>query len=72
MAAKLTTPRTARPGDRLIVRAHRQGQAQREGEILELMGSDRIRYRVRWLDDDHESVIYPGEDVFVVRRARER
>lgn len=54
------------PGDRLVVRAHHQGQAERDAEILEVMGGElRPHYRVRWQDDGHESIVYPGEDVFV-------
>lgn len=69
MAANPTRVRPPRPGDRLVIKAHRQGQAERAGEILEILGSERVHYRVRWLDDGHESVVYPGEDVFVERRA---
>jgi uncharacterized protein DUF1918 len=72
MAAKLKSLRPPRPGDRLVIRAHRQGQSERAGEILEVMGNARVHYRVHWLDDDHESVVYPGEDVFVERRAHAR
>jgi Domain of unknown function (DUF1918) len=54
------------PGDRLVVRAHHQGQPERDAEILEVMGGEpRPHYRVRWQDDGHESIVYPGEDVFV-------
>lgn len=67
MAAKRQPQRSPRAGDRLVIRAHRQGQAERDGEILEVLGSDRVHYRVRWQDDGHESVVYPGEDVFVER-----
>ena len=71
MAAKSTSPRRQpRAGDRIVIRAHRQGQAERDGEIVEVMGSARLRYLVRWLDDGHQSVVYPGEDVFVERRSR--
>jgi Domain of unknown function (DUF1918) len=60
--------RPPRPGDRIVIRAHRQGQPARVGEIVEVLGGARLRYRVRWLDGDRESVVYPGEDVSVERR----
>ena len=67
MAAKPQSLRPPRAGDRLVIRAHHQGQAERDGEILEVLGTERVHYRVRWQDDGHESVVYPGEDVFVER-----
>ena len=59
--------RHPRAGDRLIVRAHHQGQPQRDGEIIEVLAGARPRFRVRWQDDGHESVVYPSDDVFVER-----
>ncbi len=59
--------RHPRAGDRLIVHAHHQGQPQRDAEILEVLGGARPRFRVRWQDDGHESVVYPSDDVFVER-----
>jgi Domain of unknown function (DUF1918) len=55
----------ARPGDRLVVRGHRQGEPQRDGEILEVLGEHGAPpYMVRW-SDGHESEIYPGSHIFV-------
>lgn len=55
----------ASPGDRLIVRGHRQGEPNRDGEILEVLGEDGAPpYRVRW-DDGHESEVFPGSDVSI-------
>ena len=51
-------------GDRLVVRAHRQGQPEQDAEILEVLSGECAAYRVRW-SDGHESIIYPGSDVFV-------
>lgn len=62
-----THTRSPRVGDRLVVRAHHQGQPQRDAEILEVLGGARPRFRVRWQDDGHESVVYPSEDVFIER-----
>lgn len=59
--------RSPKVGDRLVVRAHHQGQPQRDAEIIEVLGGARPRFRVRWQDDGHESVVYPSDDVFIER-----
>lgn len=60
-------------GDRLVVRAHHQGEPERDAEILEVLGGDlRPHYRVRWQHDGHESIVYPGEDVFVQHLSSDR
>ncbi len=53
-------------GDRILVRGHRVGDPERHAEVLEVLGDgDEIRYRVRWDEDGHESVYYPGTDAFI-------
>jgi hypothetical protein len=64
--------RTPKAGDRLVVRAHHQGQPTRDAKILGVLGGARPRYRVRWQDDGHESIVYPSEDVFIERPAAAR
>ena len=64
----MSTARTTtviRAGDRLVVRAHRQGDTPRDAEILEVLGDNGPPYRVRWERDGHESIIYPGPDATV-------
>jgi hypothetical protein len=51
-------------GDRLVVHAHHLGDAERDAEILEVLGEGGP-YRVRWQNDGHESIIYPSSDVRV-------
>jgi uncharacterized protein DUF1918 len=51
-------------GDRVLVHAHRQGEPERDAEILEVLHAERPAYRVRW-DDGRESILYPGSDVTV-------
>ena len=67
MALGKAHTRAPRAGDRLVVRAHHQGQPARDAEILEVLAGTPPRFRVRWEDDGHESVVYPGEDVFIER-----
>lgn len=55
----------ASPGDRLAVHGHRQGEPQRDGEVLEILGPDGAPpYVVRW-EDGRVSTLYPSSDVFV-------
>ena len=47
-------------GDRVVVESERVGQAAREGEILEVLGTaSEVHYRVRW-QDGHESYFFPS------------
>lgn len=55
----------ASPGDRLVVRGHRQGEPERDAEVLEVLGEDGAPpYLVRW-EDGHESEVFPGSDVVI-------
>jgi len=56
----------AAAGDRLVIRRHHLGEPDRDGEILETLGDDGTPpFRVRWSDDGHESVLFPGSDATV-------
>jgi hypothetical protein len=53
-------------GDRVTVHGHRVGDHERHGEILEVRSSAAggdPSYRIRWDDDGHESILYPGTDI---------
>lgn len=66
------TAADAEVGDVLVIAGHRVGDAERTGEILEVLGPQGHRhYRVRW-DDGHESVFYPSSDAIVRPRKEER
>lgn len=53
-------------GDRIIVRGHKVGEHERDGEILEVRGEDGAPpYLVRWSVDGHESLFFPGSDALV-------
>ena len=58
----------ARPGDRLVIRAHHTGEAAHDGEILEVLGeAGAPPFVVRWGGDGHVSRLYPGTDAYVQR-----
>ena len=41
-----------KPGDRVVVEAHRVGATQRSGKIVEVLGEgEHEHYRVRWDDE---------------------
>ena len=53
-------------GDRILVRGHRVGDADRHAEVLEVLGEgESLHYRVRWLEDGHESTYFPGTDAVI-------
>lgn len=53
-------------GDRLVVKGHRVGEHDRGAEILavEGVGGDPP-YLVRWEDDGHQGLFFPGGDVVI-------
>jgi Domain of unknown function (DUF1918) len=56
----------AQPGDRLVIRAHHTGEAEHDGEILEVLGEGGAPpFVVRWEQDGHVSRLYPGPDAYV-------
>lgn len=55
----------AKAGDTLIVKAAHQGEADRNGLIVEVHGEDGAPpYLVRW-EDGHQSVFFPGADTVI-------
>jgi hypothetical protein len=56
----------AQVGDRLVVKGHHVGEPDKDAEILEVRGSDGgPPFLVRWSDDGHEGLVWPGPDAFV-------
>jgi len=56
----------AAPGDRLVVKGHHVGEPDRDAEILEVRGENGDPpYFVRWSDDGHEGLFFPGTDAEV-------
>lgn len=58
----------AQVGDRIVVRANRQGQADRDGEIIEVRGPNGTApYSVRWSSDGHTGLFFPSSDAYIAR-----
>jgi hypothetical protein len=56
----------ASPGDRIIIKGHRLGEPDRDGEVLEARGPDgEPPFVVRWGDTGHEALFFPGSDATV-------
>lgn len=53
----------AHVGDWVVIEGRTLGERRRQGEIIELAHPDGTPpYRVRWVEDDHESLVFPGPD----------
>ena len=56
----------AKPGDHLVIKGHHVGQIERDAEILEVHGENgEPPFLVRWSDDGHEGLVFPGSDASV-------
>ena len=56
----------ATTGDRIIIRHPQLGGSPRGGEIMETRGPDGTPpYVVRWDEDGHEALVFPGPDAEV-------
>lgn len=56
----------AQVGDRIVVKGHHQGEPNRDGEVLEVRGAAGAPpYVVRWEEDGHEVLFFPGPDTVV-------
>jgi hypothetical protein len=53
----------AQIGDKLVVVGHHVGEHGREAEIIEVHGMEGgPPYLVKWLDDRHQALVFPGSD----------
>jgi uncharacterized protein DUF1918 len=60
-------------GDTLAVAGHHVGEHERTAEILEVRGADGgPPYLVRWLHDDHVTLVHPGPDAVIRHPAGKR
>lgn len=56
----------AHPVDRLILKGIHVGDPRRIGIILDVPHSDGSPpYTVRWLDNGHEALVFPGTDASI-------
>jgi hypothetical protein len=56
----------ASAGDRLIIKGHHVGEPDRDAEILDVLGEEGgPPYRIRWEEDGHEGLFFPGPDAVV-------
>ena len=56
----------AQVGDRLVLEGTHVGDHRRVGVVMGVEHTDGTPpYTVRWLDDDHESLVFPGPDARV-------
>jgi hypothetical protein len=57
----------AKTGDWLVVHSRCVDEGAREGLILEVPHTDGSPpYLVRWLDDEHQALVFPGSDAVVL------
>jgi hypothetical protein len=57
----------AKVGDRIVVGTHRAGQPVRHCTVLEVRHENgEPPYLVRWDDNDHEDLYFPGSDATVI------
>ena len=61
----------AQVGDWLVVRSHTEGSPDRHAEILETGHDGSPPFTVRWDDDDHEGIVFPGPDAQIVSAAEQ-
>jgi hypothetical protein len=54
-------------GDKIVVKGHHVGEPDRDAVVLEVRGTDGgPPYLVRWSDDGHEGLYFPGSDALAV------
>jgi hypothetical protein len=53
-------------GDRIVIHGHHIGEPDRDAEIIEVRGvGGEPPFVVRWGDDGHQSLFFPGPDASV-------
>ena len=58
-------------GDKIVIEGRHLGQPRRDAVVLEVRGpGGEPPYVVRWADDGHEGLFFPGTDAHVVHFER--
>lgn len=61
----------AKPGDRIMVHSQRQGEQDRDGEVLQVQASDGSPpYWVRWSDTGRTGLYYPSSEAYIADGSR--
>jgi hypothetical protein len=60
----------AKVGDWLIVKSHTENSHARRGLILSVHDGGVPPYRVKWIDQEHEVVFFPGPDAQLLTAER--
>jgi Domain of unknown function (DUF1918) len=62
----------AKVGDWLVFKGRTNEQQEHRGIITEVHGAEgSAPYMVRWLETDHEALVFPGPDAIVVTSAEQ-
>lgn len=61
----------AKVGDWLVVKSRATGRPARRGEIVAVGALGAPPFRVRWTEDDHEALVFPGPDAEVITAERQ-
>ena len=57
----------AKVGDRMVAHGTHIDDHDRDGEVIEVRGANGgPPYLVRWTEDGHESLVYPGPGMEIV------
>jgi hypothetical protein len=56
----------AHPGDWIIMHSHTDGGPTRKAEVIATGADGAPPYTVRWIEDDRESVVFPGPDAHIL------
>jgi hypothetical protein len=56
----------AHPGDWIIMHSHTDGGPVRKAEVIATGADGAPPYTVRWIEDDRESVVFPGPDAQIL------
>jgi hypothetical protein len=62
----------AKRGDWLVVKSASDARPARRAAILATAADGRPPYTVRWLDTDHEAIVFPGPDAEVITVEQQR